>query len=457
MREIAEVAVDSARAVVYEHGWQSWSPSTGYRLGQPPYRPSSENRRVMNYRPDRRVPADAYQGEGLLAVDPNDGNDVHVFGVESATDRIASVRAVVRGNRVVVWADDEVRHDVFPGTGGVFPATGGLDQALGRWADRFAGASGVAGLRQAPTIWSSWYQYFDKVTEVDIEDNVAAMGELELDIDVVQIDDGYQSEIGDWLSWSHRFVSLADIVARIRGRGRRAGIWVAPFLVGTNSEVALQHPDWLVADADAGVNWGQRLAVLDVTNRGAEAYLRRVFGTFRELGIDFYKIDFVYAGALAGQRADPSVGGVEAYRRGLRLIREAIGVDAYLLACGAPILPSVGLVDAMRIGPDTAPHYEPVDGDMSQPSQRAAALTGRGRAWQQGRFWVNDPDCLLARPDVQRRVEWARHVGAFGGLRGSSDRLRELDAWGLETTRRLVTRVPATPFEQATTNPGNSG
>jgi len=444
MREIAEVAVDPTRAVVYEHGWQSWSPSTGYRLDQRPFRPWSEDQRVMNYRPDRRAPADAYQGEGLLAISPNDGADVHVFGA-AAPDRIASVRADVRGGRVLVSADGDLRHDVFPGSAG-------LEAALARWAERFAGDSRVGELRPAPTIWSSWYHYFHEITQAEVEDNVAAMDELGLDIEVVQIDDGYQAEIGDWLRWSGRFESLPDAVARIRDRGRRAGIWVAPFLVAPNSDLARRHPDWLVGGADAGVNWGQRLGALDVTNGGAEAYLRQVFASFRDMGIDFYKIDFVYAGALRGRRADPAVDGVEAYRRGLRVIRESIGADAYLLGCGAPILPSVGLVDAMRVSPDTAPHYEPADGDMSRPSQRTAALTGRGRAWQHGRFWVNDPDCLLARPGVERREQWARHVEAFGGLRGSSDRLRALDAWGLETTRRLIVRMPATPFQAAGTS-----
>jgi alpha-galactosidase len=128
------------------------------------------------------------------------------------------------------------------------------------------------------------------------------------------------------------------------------------------------------------------------------------------------------------------------------VIREAIGPDAYLLGCGAPILPSVGLVDAMRVGPDIAHHYEPMDGDLSQPSQRAAAQNSRWRAWQHGRFWVNDADCLVAGPHVERRAEWASVVEAYSGLRASSDRLRKLDEWGLETTRRLLTRGLTTPF-----------
>jgi hypothetical protein len=35
------------------------------------------------------------------------------------------------------------------------------------------------------------------------------------------------------------------------------------------------------------------------------------------------------------------------------LVREVMGDEAFLLGCGAPILPSVGLVDAMRVSPDT--------------------------------------------------------------------------------------------------------
>jgi alpha-galactosidase len=60
---------------------------------------------------------------------------------------------------------------------------------------------------------------------------------------------------------------------------------------------------------------------------------------------------------------------------------------------------------------------------------------------------VNDPDCLIVRPEVERRQEWAGVVERYGGLRVSSDRIAALDAWGLDTTRRLLTEVPPpTPF-----------
>jgi alpha-galactosidase len=442
---LATVPVARQEARVYEHGWQSWSPTVAYRLDQRPFRPVSDARRVGNYRPERTAPSDCFWGEGLLAVDPGTGEGVHLFAAPSVSGSIPSIRAEVSGDRVVVSADGEVIHTVVD-AGPVTDGYTALDGALARWADGFAAAEGVGPMRPPPTAWCSWYHYFEAVTQADIEENLEAMGRLDLSLEVVQIDDGYQAELGDWLALSDRFASLPDIVRRIRAAGRRAGIWVAPFLMGERSALLRDHPEWAIGGADPGTGWGQDLAALDVTHPGAEAYLREVFGTLQDVGFDYFKIDFIYAGAMEGRRADPSISGVEAYRHGLRVIRDAIGPESYLLGCGAPILPSIGLVDAMRIGPDIGHHFEPLDGDLSQPSQRAAAQNSRWRAWQHGRFWINDPDCLVVGPHVERREDWAQIVESYGGLRTSSDRLRELDDWGLATTRRLIQPGGVTPF-----------
>jgi alpha-galactosidase len=55
-----------------------------------------------------------------------------------------------------------------------------------------------------------------------------------------------------------------------------------------------------------------------------------------------------------------------------------------------------------------------------------------------GRLWANDPDCLIARPDVERRELWASHLDAYGGLAISGDPLDALDERGLELTRRIL-------------------
>lgn len=440
---MAEVRIDPERALVHEEGWQSWSPTSAYRPGQPPWRGTGPVFWAMNYKdPAGLTPGLA--GEGLLAVDPGTGAPVRVFAAADPTRAVPEIRAELRGDRLLVSADGAVTESAHAGD---------LPAALGEWAAAYAGALGVGPIRPAPTIWCSWYHYFTQVTEADMVENLDAMDRLELPVDVVQLDDGYQSELGDWLTLSDRFASLSDLAGRIRDRGRRAGIWVAPFLVGARSEVAREHPEWLVRGADpdgppagAGHNWDQDLYGLDTTHPGAAAWLTEIFGTFAGMGFDFFKIDFVYGAALPGRRHEAGVPPVAAYRRGVELIRAAAG-ESYVLGCGAPILPSIGLVDAMRVSADIAVHYEPVAGDLSQPSQRSAVMNGVSRAYQQGRFWVNDPDCLVARPAIERREEWAAHVERYGGLRGSSDRLAELDDWGLATTRELLSSVPPpTPF-----------
>lgn len=438
MERIAEIDVDPDDALVHEHGWQSWSPTMTYRVHEPSYRAATERERIMGSRAE--TPAGVFQGEGLLAVEPASEGPVHLFAAVG-TAEVPSIRAELHGERVLVSADGPVERSTDD-------LGGGIDHALARWADGFARRAGVMALHRAPAVWCSWYHYFSAVTQSDMLENLEAIDRLALPVEVLQLDDGYQSAIGDWLSLSDGFQSLPHLARRIRSTGRRMGIWVAPFLVGARSDLAARHADWLVRRAGspvyAGYGWDQDLFVLDVTHPRVRAYLAEIFTTMRTWGIDYFKIDFLYAGALPGARHQ-DVSAIEAYRSGMALIRQSIG-DSYLVGCGAPILPSVGLVDAMRISPDTAPVAEPPGGDLGKPSSRSAIVSGVGRAFQHARFWVNDPDCLIVRPEVEARRAWAAHVERFGGLRASSDRLVHLDAWGLEVTRRLLSESPTAPF-----------
>jgi alpha-galactosidase len=424
--ELAQVSVDERYGRVYEHGWQSWSPSTDHPAGGTGLRPLDAQTQLMGFRPGVRLVASGFQGEGLLAVLPAPGEPVQVYAAASG-EAVPSIRAeLVAPGRLRISSDrpDSLRVQVLPGP---------LYAALGAWADEFAG---VRELRPAPTVWCSWYRYYGGVTVADIDENMDAIDRQELPVDVIQIDDGWAAELGDWLEPSTRFGSLAALAGRIHRAGRRAGIWVAPFLAGSRSRLARTHPDWLAARIGPG--WRQDVYTLDLTRADVHRYLTDVVDLLIDAGFDYLKLDFLFAGAMSG---------LSAYRNALRLIRRTAGPGCYLVGCGAPILPSVGLVDAMRVAPDIAPHYEPLVDDLSSYSQRAATLTTMGRAWQHGRFWVNDPDCLIARRAVERREDWASVIRRYGGLRASSDRIADLDDWGLATTRELLSTVPPpTPF-----------
>jgi alpha-galactosidase len=424
--EVDEVELpDVATARVYEHGWQSWSPTACYPAAATSARPAHAWQLSMRFRPEVPAPQDGFQAEGLLVVDPGQDEPVRVYSAQTPAARVPSIRARLTGRTLEVTADGPVRVDRVPGT---------LNQALARLGERLGATMGVA-VRPAPTVWCSWYHYFLEVTESDIVENLEAIEALDLPVDVVQVDDGWEAGIGDWLALSDRFSSTEALAARIRDGGRRAGIWLAPFIAGADSALAREHPDWLLGDA--GHNWDQPLHGLDLTHPGVQAHLHHVFTGLRAQGYDYFKLDFLYGGALLGPRHEPCTG-EEAYRAGLQVIRDAVGPDGYLLGCGAPMLPSIGIVDAMRVSSDT---YDPTDSANGQDVLRGRANI-EARAWQQGRLWVNDSDSLVARPQFDRREAWASVIEAYGGLRSVSDRVGDLDDWGLETTRRVLSSAP---------------
>ena len=101
-------------------------------------------------------------------------------------------------------------------------------------------------------------------------------------------------------------------------------------------------------------------------------------------GFDYVKLDFLYAGALPGVR-HTDLPREQAYRQGLYTIRKALG-DAYFLTCGAPIIPSLGLCDGMRVGPDVASHWASARddillGNFAIPGTRNAIRTTVNRLW----------------------------------------------------------------------------
>jgi alpha-galactosidase len=435
---IAEIDVAShPSATVYEGGWQSWSPAGVYpATAHASPRPRRELWQTMAFRPERPAPDAGFQGEGLLAVSERGVHGpTRTWLAHDPSVAVASIRARVERGRLIVSADGPVvEHASAPD----------LDHALASVGARLAATMAARPIRPLGPGWCSWYGYWHEVTDAVVAENMALIDREELPVSLIQIDDGYQASIGDWLEPSGRIKDMAGIAQRIIDGGRQAGVWTAPFMVGADSRLATQHPEWLVKDAVAAHHWGQRIHVLDVTHPGAAAHLGSVFRTLRSWGFTFHKIDFLYAGAMDGGRHGDAAP-LAAYREGLRIIREAVGDDAVILGCGAPLLPSIGLVDAMRISPDTDHHLEPPDGDVSQPSIRGALLAGKARAWMHGRLWVNDPDCIIATPRSQDRERWADHVAAYGALAMSGDRLVGLDARGLEITRALLRPSGAGP------------
>ncbi len=263
----------------------------------------------------------------------------------------------------------------------------------------------------------------------------------------VMVDDGWESAIGDWLAWNEKFPhGMPWLAERIRAAGFDAGIWLAPFIARPESRLFRDHPDWFVR-AHAGLHlwafdpstllrtclrqWSggearprgrPRTAVwnpawslwrsayaLDTTHPEALDWLWRLARTLvHEWGYRILKLDFLFAAALPGERYDRGATRAQALRRGLEAIRSGAGEGAFLLGCGCPLGPAVGVVDGMRIGPDVAPFWSNwlsrwLLADRHGVATRNAIRNTLTRAFMHRRWWFNDPDCLMVR-DTRTRL-----------------------------------------------------
>lgn len=294
--------------------------------------------------------------------------------------------------------------------------------------------------------WCSWYYYWQGVTEEAVLANMAFLSwhRKGLPVEYVQIDDGYQAGIGDWLTPNEKFPrGMKWIASQIHGRGYKAGIWLAPFMIGAGSQLYREHPDWAVQYQPgrpyiAMVNWAQECYAMDLTRPDVMEWLETIFRTvFDEWGYDYVKIDFLYAGAVDGIRHDPNVTRAQAYRRAIELIRRIAG-GRFILGCGNPMAPSIGLVNGTRIGPDVAPYWYPAEppreegrNDLSLVSTLNGIRNVMGRFWMHNRLWLNDPDCMIARDsETALKAGEVRTLAAIialsGGMVLDSDNLMRL-------------------------------
>jgi len=321
-------------------------------------------------------------------------------------------------------------------------------------------------MRARPTIpnpvgWCSWYYYFTDIDEQRITENLAALQRLrgQLRFDYFQVDDGYQEEIGDWLTTNPKFPrGMAWVAEQIREAGLTPGLWTAPFIAKPESRVLREHPEWFVKN-DAGEPcfalwnpaWGVRSScyALDTTHPEALDWLRYVFRTLaRDWGYRVLKLDFLYAAALPGRRYDPQATRAAALRRGLEAIREGAGDDAFLLGCGCPLAPAIGVVDAMRIGPDVAPWWTNLFSRTVQRNQHGistlhAIRNTLTRAYSHQRWWLNDPDCLMVRDTDTALTEHevrtlATVIAITDGMIIFSDRIEKLSPARVDLLERTL-------------------
>lgn len=434
----------------YKQGWQSWSPTFCLKVKDKdsPCR-FSLGRRMLESYPGRDK--SELTAEGVGVVKDLKSNKALLLGFVSFEEQLTQIRLKMRGKdaldlRVISSADGwtlSPNEELFSERLLVNFKESALT-SLSNYAKIIRGEKADI---SPPTGWSSWYYYFNRLKEEDIIENLKVLSESKdkIPLEYFQIDDGYQESIGDWTTINNKFPrGIKWLAERIKEAGFKPGIWLAPFIVSPSSSLYRQHPDWVLKDKRgkkvlAGVNplWrGIRYFALDCTHPGVIDYLKETFKTIvKDWGFEFLKLDFIFAAALAGEHYERQITRAQAYRRGLKAIREAVGDETFILGCGAPLLPSLGLVDGMRVSQDVDFSWRSwlkfLVGERYVMGAGNSMHNTMTRYFMHRNFFLNDPDCLLVREDKSKLTEeevksLTAVIGLSGGMVLSSDNLTTL-------------------------------
>ena len=441
--------IEANSARIFELGWQSWSPSASYSALARSPRPKREIWKTMAFRPgfvDSNDPG-LFASDGWLIVDPGDGGPIVSFEGANLPETVAHITARVVDSSLLPNHQSSRRlgrsFEAIPNSAALsieaneelvvraWPSLCSISGVLNEISKEYAHKLGTSYKSAIEPAWCSWYCYWTSVSGVDILDEAEKIAGSTLNVRTIQIDDGWQIDLGNWKP-SDRFGDLDQIISNVKALGFEVGIWVAPFLVGEASTVIRDNPSFVADDLSAGFNWGQRLLVADLKNSKAKQSIVDTFKYLVDKGVSYFKLDYLYAGLISEDQSTIP------YREVLAEIREVVGKESTLVGCGAPLLPSVGLFDAMRISPDIAPHWNPPLQDVSQPGTRAAISNARSRAPLHGNLWINDHDCALTRPSIMARELIALGMEANGGLRTFSDPMDSLDEWSISRLQELL-------------------
>jgi alpha-galactosidase len=381
---------------------------------------------------------------GLLTLSPP-GAVTQVFAFTSCARfsgrfelRGSSLRAVIDTEGLALAPGETWPLEELMVTSGAEPS-----RLLAQLADRLATHHPPLRFVAPPTGWCSWYCFGPNVTAQQVLDNLDVIARSVPALKYVQIDDGYQSAMGDWLDTGAAFGgNVRTVLAEIRRKGFEPAIWVAPFVAEEKSVVFEQHPEWFIADAGGAPLRSDRVTfggwrrgpwyAVDGTHPGAQEHLTRVFKTMREeWGCTYFKLDANFWGAMHGGRFhDPRATRIEAYRRGMQAILRGAG-DSFLLGCNHPIWPSAGLIHGSRSSNDIKRTWDRI---------ATTARQNLSRNWQNRRLWWNDPDAVVLASDLND-AECQFHATAIyatGGMVLSGDDLTKLPLARASMLRKLL-------------------
>jgi alpha-galactosidase len=329
--------------------------------------------------------------------------------------------------------------------------------------------------------WSTW-DYYGRVYDTkDVVKNIDQLAADGFDACLIQIDGGWWTARGDYLSVRKDIQGgMKAIAAYAKSKGYKAGIHLDGFRGDLNSELYQTHPDWFLKDQDEEIicqvidkgDMIMHYIYFDYSNPAVCEYMKNVLHTIHtDWGYDYFKIDFMRYGLLESILAEHRKEGskritqvkafnnnmtsVERTRAGLKAMREGMG-DAFFLACSSIFGPTFGIVDGLRTGGDISPTFD---------HYKTRCLQNGGNFYLNLSVALNDADYLVVRNKDDEEPErawgedkfggnttfdeakmWSDYIAVFGGPKVSSDNLLTLRNDRKELIRNAFSIKTATRF-----------
>ncbi len=333
--------------------------------------------------------------------------------------------------------------------------------------------------------WSTWDYYGRVYNTKDVLKNIDQLALEEKDANIIQIDGGWWTDRGDYLSVRNNLQGgMKAIADYAKSKGFRAGIHLDGFRADKKSDLYKTNPDWFLKDQDGeticlAIDKGDTFMeyiYFDFSNPAVCDYMKNTLKTIRtEWGYSYFKIDFMRYGLLESILAehavkndrnsnavtkvlayDNTMTSVERTRAGLKAMREGIA-DGFFLGCSSIFGPTLGIVDGLRTGQDISPTFE---------YYKATTFQNAGNFYLNSTVVQNDADYLVVRNKFDEEPErawgktkfggnttlneaemWSNYISLFGGIKINSDNLITLreerkqlisNAFSLKTANRFI-------------------
>ena len=412
--------------LIYVNGYQSWTDSKEFFVDEKMKTLSRLSKPLLphyqfdkygdyNFKTYSNIAGDFH---GYTYGYIRSGNDYHFIGSLSEKEGYTIINTSVRNNEIVIEKEckDHVINTEYPAFN-LFFMSGYENVVFDTYFEKMRIKKPTA---KPMTGWTSWYNYYQNISESIILNNLYSLKKSNKNINIIQIDDGYQTYVGDWLDIDHtKFPNgMKTISDKIHQEGYKSGLWLAPFVCETNSNLFKNHQDWILKDKSgnlvlAGSNWS-RFYALNLELDEVKQYIRTVFDiVLNDWSFDLVKLDFLYAACIIPTQTKTRG---QLMCEAMEFLRDCVK-DKLILGCGVPLGPSFGLVDYCRIGCDVGLDWNDKFFMQYLHRERVSTLNAIqnsiSRRHLNNRAFLNDPDVFFLRDENLHLNDTQKETLAF--------------------------------------------